>query len=351
MEKKYQIFISSTYEDLKEARQETVQAVLDLDHFPVGMEYFPAANKTQWEYITNLIEQCDYYIVIVAGRYGSQDENGVSYTQKEFEYAVNKGVPTIAFIHSDVGSLPSSRVDSKKDIVKKLGEFRKELQAKLCKEWKTKEDLHSSIIAALVKLFKTDPRPGWVRADSIAGIEATTEIIKLRNKIDELNLQIQQFKIDQDSALENLAQGDDEIEFNYKATYYNTDYPTGHQHRTIISSRIYTTTWDKIFSSFAFDLKSPVQEKKIKSDIELLIRHDTIESTYSEDGELYTLNSVTIERKTVYMVLNQLLALEYINVETIEHERRLIKLYSLTPKGDKFLLHSCAIKKGAAHND
>ena len=49
MNKRYQIFISSTYEDLKEEREVVMQAVLQLKCFPAGMELFPAASIKQFE--------------------------------------------------------------------------------------------------------------------------------------------------------------------------------------------------------------------------------------------------------------------------------------------------------------
>ena len=44
MNKRYQIFISSTYEDLIEERRKVIQAVLKLYHFPIGTEMFHADN-------------------------------------------------------------------------------------------------------------------------------------------------------------------------------------------------------------------------------------------------------------------------------------------------------------------
>ena len=71
MEIKYQIFVSSTYEDLKEERKEVTQAILECNCFPAGMELFPASNKSQWEIIKRVIDESDFYLVIIAGRYGS----------------------------------------------------------------------------------------------------------------------------------------------------------------------------------------------------------------------------------------------------------------------------------------
>ena len=49
------------------------------------MEGFFAADEEQLSYIKKIIDECDYYILIIAGRYGSIDETGVSYTEKEYD--------------------------------------------------------------------------------------------------------------------------------------------------------------------------------------------------------------------------------------------------------------------------
>jgi len=71
LEKKYQIFISSTYTDLIEARAKVRDAILSMYHFPVGMELFGAANEEQWQIISETIDSSDYYVLIVGQRYGS----------------------------------------------------------------------------------------------------------------------------------------------------------------------------------------------------------------------------------------------------------------------------------------
>ena len=73
---KYQIFISSTYEDLRDEREQVVKAILEMGNIPVGMEMFSAADDSQWNIIKRYIEQSDYYLVVVANRYGSTDDKG-----------------------------------------------------------------------------------------------------------------------------------------------------------------------------------------------------------------------------------------------------------------------------------
>src|SRR6476646_3341217 len=106
MDKRFQIFISSTYADLKEERRRVIQTVMELDCIPAGMELFPAADEEQFEFIKKVIDDCDYYLLIIGGRYGSTTSDGVSYTEKEYEYAVSKGIKVIALIHGNPDEIP-----------------------------------------------------------------------------------------------------------------------------------------------------------------------------------------------------------------------------------------------------
>ena len=93
-DKRYQVFVSSTYDDLQDERKEVMQALLELDCIPAGMELFPASSEDQWSLIKRVIDDCDYYILIIGGRYGSVGPDGISYTQMEFEYALKQGSPS-----------------------------------------------------------------------------------------------------------------------------------------------------------------------------------------------------------------------------------------------------------------
>ncbi len=101
MDKRYQVFVSSTYADLKEERKAVHQTLMEMDCIPAGMELFPAADEAQFEFIKKIIDDCDYYLLIIGGRYGSLTDEGVSYTEKEYDYAVSIGLSVIALIHSE----------------------------------------------------------------------------------------------------------------------------------------------------------------------------------------------------------------------------------------------------------
>src|SRR3954465_1525653 len=98
LERRYQVFVSSTFVDLEEERQKVLQAILEMRAFPAGMELFPSANEEQWNFIKREIESSDYYIVIVAGKYGSVAPDGLTFTEKEYDYAVEIGKPIMGFL-------------------------------------------------------------------------------------------------------------------------------------------------------------------------------------------------------------------------------------------------------------
>src|SRR5438270_9591112 len=164
MDKRYQVFVSSTYEDLREERLEVIQALLELDCIPCGMELFPASDDDQWTLIKKVIADCDYYLVIIAGRYGSMGSSGKSYTQMEYEYAISQSKPVISFIYGNPGSIPVDRSESSEDRRRKLDSFRELVQRKMCKRWSSPKDLGSVVSRSIVKLIKASPAVGWVRA-------------------------------------------------------------------------------------------------------------------------------------------------------------------------------------------
>src|SRR5215475_5569014 len=95
------VFISSTFEDLREERAEVQKAVLRLGCLPIGMELFPSVDDSAWGYIRGQIERCDYYILIVGIRYGSVDtSDGVGFTEKEYRLARQMNKPVLVFVRS-----------------------------------------------------------------------------------------------------------------------------------------------------------------------------------------------------------------------------------------------------------
>ena len=129
--RKFSIVISSTYEDLKKERQALLGVALENNFIPVGMEQFHAAPTSQWNIITKMIDECDFYLLVIGGRYGSIDEEtGISYTEKEYNYAKTKGMPVLVLIKESSAITESEKDtgDDKYEKMKRLDEFRERVK-------------------------------------------------------------------------------------------------------------------------------------------------------------------------------------------------------------------------------
>ncbi len=221
MDKRYQVFVSSTYEDLIEERQQVMQALLELDCMPSGMELFPAADEDQWTLIKRVIDDCDYYIVIIGGRYGSVNSSGINYTQMEYEYAIEQSKPVIAFLHKNPGKLIADKTEKDPDKAEKLAEFRKLAQNKMVKYWVSASDLGSVVSRSLVKWIKSNPAVGWVKADNIVDKDMIQENLQLRKRLEEMTKELENATLRAPLGTESLSQGDDlvEIEYRFNATH------------------------------------------------------------------------------------------------------------------------------------
>lgn len=220
MNKKYSVFVSSTYEDLKEERQEVVNALLQMDCFPVGMEYFNASDQSQWDVIKSLIDECDYYVLIIAGRYGSvEPKSRKSYTQLEYEYARSIGVPTIAFLYNNPENLPNKDVE--KEHVNELNNFKEEVKKHMVKYWNSPTNLSGQVVLSLNQLFKTHKRIGWMRADEKSSNEQNKELLRLREENEKLHDKIKILEENAPEGTDDLCQGDDEFVLQISATVDN----------------------------------------------------------------------------------------------------------------------------------
>lgn len=134
-DKIYKIFISSTYKDLKEYMQKVIDAILKMQFLPVGMEMLNASSDSQWKIITDTIDDSDYYVLILGKRYGSVmdkgSDKGISYTEREFRYAMDRGVPCMGFLVHDEADIKASNMESDPEKLARLNSFRKLVEEKV----------------------------------------------------------------------------------------------------------------------------------------------------------------------------------------------------------------------------
>jgi hypothetical protein len=192
LDKIYKVFVSSTYEDLREERAQVQKALLKLNCLPVGMELFPAADDDTWEFIKTQIVDSDYYVLLIAGRYGSLGADGRSFTEMEFDYALEMKKPTIGFVHGNRGSISRDNSETDPDRAKKLESFIAKVRSRLVRHFTTPQELALEVTTSFVDLKARRPAIGFVRADETVDFKKYSEILEanrdLERRLQELSL-------------------------------------------------------------------------------------------------------------------------------------------------------------------
>jgi hypothetical protein len=258
---RYQVFVSSTYEDLRTERQQATQAILEAGYFPSGMELFPASDDTQWELIKRVIEESDYYIVIVGGKYGTIGPTGISYTEMEYDYAVEKKIPVLGFVRADIEAVPAKLVEAEPAKRQRLDAFRSKVMSRTCRKFSDPLELGMAVMKSLMHEARVRPRIGWVRADQarteedrLRERELEESLFKAEKKIKKLERQVRDGRLlAEEIPNEKLCQGSDRFEFNV----FFRDGEKQYVGESVI------LTWDEIFSSIAPSMYGYIVRKAI----------------------------------------------------------------------------------------
>ena len=104
------VYISSTYEDLKEVRQEARLVIGHMGWIACGMENAPATNEDSLTASLSDVQSCDVYVCIIGFRYGSIPEGySKSITRLEYEKASEKDIPRLIFRFTEKAKLHFAR--------------------------------------------------------------------------------------------------------------------------------------------------------------------------------------------------------------------------------------------------
>ena len=170
--KKLQVFVSSTYADLREERQAAVEAILTAGHIPAGMELFAAGDESQMQVIRKWIEESDVFLLILGGRYGSVEPvSGKSYVHLEYEHALVTGKPVFAVvIESDhleerVKALGTKAVETEHS--RELRAFREHVLQRIVRFWCDPRDIKLAILETLPDYAGREDLVGWRRVDTL----------------------------------------------------------------------------------------------------------------------------------------------------------------------------------------
>jgi len=328
-DRRYQVFISSTFQDLGEERSKVMRALLRLGAFPSGMELFPAADDDSWSLIKRIIDQCDYYILIIAGRYGTLGSAGQSFTEMEYDYAVKQGVPVLSFIFQDPESLPVGLCESTDEGKERLRMFTEKVKQKACRMWTNADHLVAELYPSFIDAKDQRPRPGWIRSDQAAGPELLAEVASLREQNYQLKRANTAAKIDSTM----LASGDDAVELNVNYLVRDAETRTIEPRRQLVS-----LTWNKIFARLGPLMFEEASETELERALAQL--------SAGSDREPGLYGKATLDGSALHLVKTQLVALGLITKSVRNHGVRDRETYwSLTAQGEAAVISLTAVRK------
>lgn len=265
VERRYQVFVSSTFLDLKEERSAVVSALLQLEAFPAGMELFPAVDDDAWTLISRVVDESDYYLLVIGGKYGSVDpESRLSYTEKEFDLAVARKKPVMAFLHGDVGAIPMSKSEPSPKAREALEAFREKVKAtRHVKYWSSPEDLAGKVALSFASVRQMYPAVGWVRGDAQTSTESLVELNELRKQLEDAQRRLSAARSGPPSEAKHLEQGEDPVDFvaASKARVRTAFAAYGQEYtgKTPIDA-----SWDEVFAALGPELLDEAEQRAMR---------------------------------------------------------------------------------------
>lgn len=333
MEVKHQVFVSSTYRDLEDERRSVIHALLELDCIPAGMELFPATDEDAWSLIKEVIDGCDYYILVVAGKYGSIGPHGISYTEMEFDYAVAQGKPIISFLHENLELLPAAKCEKTESMQEKLTKLRDKAKARHCKFWSSPEDLGGKVSRSLVQLRKRHPSSGWVPGKFAATEVMLREMQELRTKLAQYELDAALGSSVAPSGTEELAQGADLVELNVELKS---------DEKGLAKLTTLSVSWDRLFSYIGPRALNECSDEELMEKVQLAYFH-AIDPAIRDFNKF---NSIVLPYVFEDRIRVQFQALGLmapgLKRRAVSDDRR---YWRLTPYGEKYLLSISAEKR------
>lgn len=352
VERREQVFVSSTYLDLVEERQEVIQTLLEADCIPAGMELFPASDEDRWSLIKRVIDDCDYYVVILGGRYGSVDPaGGLSYTEMEFDYAVERGIPVLGFLHGKPGSIPVDKVDLDEGARAALEQFRDKVSHRMVKFWTTPQELSGAVAKSLIQARKNSPAEGWVRARDAMTPEVQTEMAELRARVAELTTELEGATRHDYNPPPDLAQGADVYLLGIDLHYYldsqiNEEGRAHWNERSTYAYRVVKITWDELLAELGPTLIDEASERALRARLNQVAASWAVDDEEAFPDDFARYESLTAADDVLDDVKVQLVSLGLIEQSPKRHPVSDKNTYwTLTPGGRDHLMRLRAARR------
>lgn len=338
-EKRYQVFVSSTYTDLLEERAVLTQALPTLHCLPCGLELNPAGAANAWTAIKKLIDESDYYILLTGSRYGTLSPSGVSYTHMEYVYAATKQKPILVLMHEAPETRPLEFQERTPEGRRQLNDFRQLLQKGFVARWSDLRNLDTAVRQYLPQLIKSRPMSGWVRANGVSNPELTREIETLKLRLEGMEQEREQWLSQQTASLGPLSLGQDNFEVMYRCKAYAAGNCEDVPVRSLLS-------WNAIFMSFAPHLSQPQHEDYMAAKIAERVQEVALKDVQAHRPKTHAVTDIVMAPLCFNTIKVQFRTLGLIRRAPRPDDNR--TWWQLTAAGEQHLTSLLAVRRTAA---
>lgn len=336
-EKRYQVFVSSTYSDLQAERSILTQVLPTIGCLPCGLDLNPVG-LSAWTAIKKLIDEADYYLLLLGSRYGTLSPSGISYTHMEYVYAATKQKPILVLMNEAPESRPAHFQEKTPEGRRQFSDFRNLLQKGLVAYWSDEQNLEICVRNHLPQLIKQRPSTGWVRATALTSPEQAREIEHLKQRISELEHEREQWLSQQAAGAGQLAQGQDLFEVAYRCKAY----AAGNCEDIATRSQL---SWNTIFMSFAPHLSKPQHEEFMAARLAEQLQEGALKDVQNQRPKAHAVTDIVVAPLTFNTIKIQLRTLGLIRRVPRDDSRT---WWQLTANGEHYLNQLMTVRRKSA---
>jgi hypothetical protein len=339
VEKRFQVFVSSTQQGCTPEKKEVIEALLELDCLPCSNDYFTSPEGPQSALIQKMIDDADFFILIIGNDESPADGPWINKVMAEYEYAVSRDKPVTAFIYHNDTSQRASGIETNATDTKQFKKFKKELIDTMAILWSKVPELGALVSRLISQGRKYFPQAGWVRANMVHELVGRSKLssnkyIRTRERDGELVSTLTE------APMEDLAEGDEQVE-----VYVETS--GGPYNKPVVKSESFTVSWKTIAYHLLPKVMDPIRESTFRTNLNTIFRdiYLQINRGKSLPGNF----KVLISNETFDAVKIQFHLLGFIRLYSTEIEKEegvtTTKMVSLTERGRQKLIGLRAVRK------
>lgn len=299
-DKRYQVFLITSGDDTRAERLVLSQALMGIGCFSWGLEQRTPLSTTL---ARRQIDECDYVVVLLGGKYGEQSVTGESYMYLEYKYAVTRQKPIFVLMHDKPEQLDASLLEVRADMKQRFQHFREELKQHTHFTYRSSRDVDMQVRLQMPKFIEQYPQVGWIQA---------TELTALVEKIRKLESELaQQSKVP--ALLKPLTLNKQETNFDHlpKVALYNEvdiDYTIqAYQGGNLkVIDLIRTFTWLQLIELFAPHFTKPNVEELFTKAINDHLNATSLEEVQHMNDLVHAVDRAQANTKLVTMIKQQM---------------------------------------------